>query len=178
MLHITRSARPIRLAVIAAVAGTAALALGSPARADASTQLINAGTVEFGPPTLALEVGFDSRVFIRPSNPRSFQQQWDKEPEGNGRSRYRNRATNACLIVPATTNPGDDLRVGPCGGVGARNLWTRKSVVPGNGAFMLVSAHSGQVPLPNFFGVPSDLMKLTTESNAASVGSLAEYIGA
>jgi hypothetical protein len=168
------SMRRIRLVMIAA----AALALGPAARADASTQLINAGTVEFGPPTLVMEVGFDSRVFVRPSNPQSFRQQWDKEPVGNGRSRYRNLATNACLIVPEAAKPGDDLRVGACGNVGARNLWTRKSVVAGNGAFMLVSVHSGLAPLQNFFASPSDLLKIHDEGDAASVGSLAEYIGA
>jgi hypothetical protein len=170
------SMRRIRLVVIAASA--AALTLASAARADASTQLINAGTVEFGPPTLAMEVGFDGRVFVRSSNSQSFRQQWDKEPVGNGQSRYRNLATNACLIVPDAATPGDDLRVGACGNVGARNLWTRKSVVPGNGAFMLVSVHSGLTPLQNFFAFPSDLLKLHDESDAASVGSLAEYIGA
>ena len=172
--------RRLRLILLAAVVATAALAFGSTARADASTQLINAGSIEFGPPALAMEVAPDGtdRVFLQPPNPQSFRQQWQKEPVVNGQSRYRNKATNKCLIVPAVAGANDDLLVGPCSGVGARNMWTRKNVVVGNGAFMLISAHSGLVPFPNFCASPSNLLKLTTEDGAALLGSWAEYVGA
>ena len=170
----------LRLILLAAVVAIAALASGSATRADASTQLINAGSIEFGPPTQAMEVVPDGtdRVFLQPSNPQSFRQQWQKEPVVNGQSRYRNKATNKCLIVPPVAGANDDLLVGPCSGVGARNLWTRKNVVVGNGAFMLVSAHSGLVPFPNWFGDPGNVLKLIPEDAAALFGSWAEYVGA
>ena len=169
----------MRFPLTAAIMTTAALTLGTAAaQADASTALTNAGTVEFGPPALVMDVAVDGRVFLEQPKPGSFRQQWNKESVGNGLARYRNVATNACLIVPAPAQVDDDLKVGACNGVGARNLWSRKSIVAGNGAYMLISAQSGLVPLPNFFGDPSNVLKLHTQETASALGSFAEYLGA
>ena len=48
--------------------------------------------------------------------------------------RFRNLATNACLITSATAIDNDRLRVGACGGVGNRNLWRVDNPVKFNGA--------------------------------------------
>ncbi|MET0730596.1 MAG: hypothetical protein ABWZ03_05335 [Solirubrobacterales bacterium] len=165
-----------RKAGVFVAAVTASLALGSAARADAAL-LVNAGSVQFGPPAVAMEVGLDFRVFVRPSNPANLRQQWNRESAGGGRFRYRNPATNACLIVPQVAKAGDDLKVGACGGVALRNQWTRQELVPGNGASMLVSAHSGLSFMPNFFAFPGDLLKLETISSVSGVGPFGEYLG-
>ena len=155
--------------LVAAFAATLTLGAAA-AQADASTQLINAGE-----PSVAMEVAQDGRVFLKPSNPASFRQQWNKEAAGGGRVRYRNLATNACLIVAQSAKPDDALRVGACQGVGLRNAWTRKDVTSGNGALALVSSHSGLSFVPNFFTFPSDLLVLATVGTAGPFG---EYIGA
>ena len=160
--------------IVAAFAAT--LMLGSAAQADASTQLINAGQAQFGS-KLAMEVATDGRVFIKPSIPGNFRQQWNKEAAGGGRVRYRNPAVNACLIVPTTAKPDDALRVGACNGVGLRNAWTRTEFSFGNGALGLVSASSGLAIVPNFFTFPSDLLVLESVGTASAVGPFSEYIG-
>jgi hypothetical protein len=170
------SVLPLKRIVVAALAATALL--GSAAQANASTQLVNAGTVEFGPPALVMDVAQDGNLFLENPNGASFRQKFDKESAGNGRFRYRNPATNACLTVRAQARPGDNLRVGACNGVGTLNQWTLKDIAPGNNARMLVSVSSGLVPVPNFFAFPSNLLKLQTLPNASSLGSFAEYIGA
>jgi hypothetical protein len=59
--------------LLAAVFATLALAFVSAARADASTQLINAAQRQN-----AMEVLADATVSLRPSKPASFRQKWDK----------------------------------------------------------------------------------------------------
>jgi hypothetical protein len=170
----------VRRIVLAAVALMAVFAFAASARAHASTQLINAGFREFGGGEYAMEVAGDgtNRVFLKPSNPQNQRQQWEREPFGTSQFLYRNAATQACLVTPQFAGSSDDLKVGACQGIGARNRWLRKNPAPGNGAFQIVSAQTGQAPLPNFFAFPSDLLKLTSEANAASTGSIAEYHGA
>ena len=162
--------------LVAAVAAT--LMFGSAAQADASTQLINAGSAQFGSSKLAMEVVPDGRVFIKAPSASSFRQKFDKESAGSARFRYRNPATNACLIVPTAAKPDDALRVGACNGVGLRNAWTRTEMSFGNGALALVNAGSGLSFVPNFFTFPSDLLVLATAGTASAVGPFSEYIGA
>ena len=97
--------RRIRTMLLGAALVTSTLAFGSVANADASTQLLNAAPREFGGPDLAMEVAGDGRVFLKPSNPASFRQQWDREQAVGDRFRYRNLAVNACLVVPQAARP-------------------------------------------------------------------------
>ena len=48
----------------------------------------------------------------------------------------------------------------------------------GNGASMLVSVHNGTVPVPNFFGTPSNVLKLHPQNNVSGLDSFLEYVGA
>ncbi len=160
--------RPLTALLLALLAATLALASGSTARANASVQLKNAVHRDF-----ALNVEPDGRVFLRQSNPASFRQQWNWEPIGNGRNRYRNVATNACLIAPLAASSSDVLRVGACGGVGNRNLWTSRNVVVGNGAGMPVNVQTGQAPSAKL-NAP---LPLVPADQVAGLGALAEFIG-
>ena len=113
--------RSLMSVLLAALIATIALASGAAARADAApVQLTNAA--QRGN---AMEVLGDGTVALRASKPASFRQKWEKEPFGTIGFRFRNLATNACLITPATAINNQVLRVGACGGVGNRNLWRR-----------------------------------------------------
>jgi hypothetical protein len=159
--------RSLTSVLIAALVATIALAFGAAARADAAVQLTNAqrGT--------AMEVLADGTVALRPSKPASFRQKWDKEPFGTIGFRFRNQATNACLITPATAINNQVLRVGACGGVGNRNLWRVHNPVKFNGAGQPVSVQTGQAPLPEANG----LLRLRPASFVASLGAISEYFG-
>jgi hypothetical protein len=165
----TLSRRSLTSVLLAALIATLALAFGAAARADAApVQLINAA--QRGN---AMEVLPDGTVALRPSKPASFRQKWEKEPFGTIGFRFRNLATNGCLIVPAVTVDNAVLRVGPCGGVGNRNLWRVRNPVPGNGAGQPVSVQTGQAPLPDSTG----LLRLRPAAFVASLGAISEYFG-
>ena len=155
--------------LLAALIAMIALAMGAAARADAApVQLINAAQK-----TKAMEVLADGTVALRPSKPASFRQKWEKEPFGTIGFRFRNLATNACMIAPATAVNNTALRVGPCGGVGNRNLWKVRNPVVGNGAGQPVSVQTGQSPLPD----SANLLRLRPAAFVASLGPISEYFG-
>lgn len=175
--HPTRNARR---ALIATAVACATLAGGSAASAQASSQLINAGSVEFGGPALALEAGDAGDVFrvrVKPSRPEFLRQQWNRETFGFGQFRYRNVATNTCLVVPQNQATGGPLTVASCNSTGTRSRWVRIEAIPGNGAKMLLSVHNERVALPSFFSADPTSMTSVDEGDALSVGSLAEWIG-
>lgn len=154
--------------LFAALIAAILFAFGAAARADAApVQLRNAQTGQM------MEVLADSTVALRPSKPASFRQKWEKEPFGVTGFRFRNLATNACLITPATAINNQTLRVGACGGVGNRNLWRVHNPVKFNGAGQPVSVQTGQAPLPDSTG----LLRLRPASFVASLGPIAEYFG-
>ena len=179
MSHTIR--RPLPRVLLAAVVATLALAFVSAARADASTQLINAGLRQVSHVDYAMEVLADgsNRVVLRPSNPANFRQQWDKEPFGTIGFRFRNAATNTCLITASAAAANDVLRVGSCSTatVQNRNLWQVHNPVKFNGAGQPVSVQTGQAPLANFNTSPSGLLVLYPHDLAASFGPMAEYYG-
>lgn len=145
----------------------AALAFGA-ARADAApVQLRNAQNGQM------MEVLADNTVALRASKPASFRQKWEKEPLGTVGFRFRNLATNACLIAPPTAINNTVLRVGPCGGVGNRNLWRVHNPVKFNGAGQPVSVQTGQAPLPDSSGQ----LRLRPAAFVASLGAISEYFG-
>jgi hypothetical protein len=151
--------------VLAALIAALALSFGV-ARADAAPiQLRNAQSGQM------MEVLADSTVALRPSKPASFRQKWEKEPFGTIGFRFRNVATNACLITPATAIDNQTLRVGACGGVGNRNQWRVHNPVKFNGAGQPVSLQTGQAPLPD----STNLLRLRPASFAASLGPISEY---
>ena len=153
--------------LLAALIAALALSFGV-ARADAApVQLRNAQNGQM------MEVLADGTVALRPSKPTSFRQKWEKEPFGTIGFRFRNLATNACLITPATAINNERLRVGACGGVGNRNLWKVRNPVKFNGAGQPVSVQTGQAPLPDSTG----LLRLRSASFVASLGAVAEYFG-
>jgi hypothetical protein len=159
-----------RRCLATALLATLALAFAATARADAApTQLINAAQQHQN----AMEVLADGTVALRPSRPASFRQKWEKEPFGTIGFRFRNLATNACLITPPTAINNQVLRVGACGGVGNRNLWQVHNPVKFNGAGQPVSVQTKQAPLPDSSG----LLRLRTASFVASLGPIAEYFG-
>jgi hypothetical protein len=156
-------------ALLAALVALLALAFGATARADAApTQLTNAAQSQ-----KAMEVIADGTVGLRTSRPASFRQKWEKEPFGTIGFRFRNLATNACLITPQTAVDNAALRVGACGGVGNRNLWRVHNPVKFNGAGQPVSVQTGQAPLPDSTG----LLRLRPAPFVASLGPIAEYFG-
>jgi hypothetical protein len=163
------SHRSLTSVLLAALIATIALAFGAAARADAApVQLINAA--QRGN---AMEVLADGTVALRPSKPASFRQKWEKEPFGTIGFRFRNLATNGCMIAPATAINNQILRVGPCGGVGNRNLWRVRNPVKFNGAGQPVSVQTGQAPLPDANG----LLRLRPAEFVASLGAISEYFG-
>jgi Cytolethal distending toxin A/C domain len=156
-------------ALLLALVATLALGFGATARAEAApTQLTNAAQRQN-----AMEVLANGTVALRASKPASFRQKWEKEPFGTIGFRFRNLATNACLITPQTAINNETLRVGPCGGVGNRNLWRVHNPVKFNGAGQPVSVQTGQAPLPDSTGV----LRLRPASFVASLGPIAEYFG-
>ena len=163
ILHRRSSTNLLLAALILAVA----LAFGV-ARADAApVQLKNAQSGQM------MEVLGDGTVALRSSKPASFRQKWEKEPFGTIGFRFRNLATNACLITPTAVVDNQVLRVGACGGVGSRNLWGVRNPVKFNGAGQPVSVQTGQAPLPDATG----LLRLRPASFVASLGSISEYFG-
>ena len=159
----------LRRCSVTALLATLALACAGTARADAApTQLINAAQNQ-----KAMEILGDGTVALRPSKPASFRQKWEKEPFGTIGFRFRNLATNACLITPPTAINNQVLRVGACGGVGNRNLWRVHNPVKFNGAGQPVSVQTGQAPLPDSTG----LLRLRPAEFVASLGAVAEYFG-
>ena len=159
---------PLRL-TLAALIALLALGLGAVARADAApTQLINAGQ-----PQKAMEVLADGTVALRLSRSASFRQKWEKEPFGTIGFRFRNQATNSCLVTPSTAINNTVLRVSACGGIGNRNLWRVHNPVKFNGAGQPVSVQTGQAPLPDSTG----LLRLRPAAFVASLGPIAEYFG-
>jgi hypothetical protein len=158
----------LRRCLAGALLTTLALAFATTARADAPpTQLINAQH------KTAMEVLADGTVALRPSKPASFRQKWEKEPFGTVGFRFRNLATNACLITPSTAINNTTLRVGACGGVGNRNLWQVHNPVKFNGAGQPVSVQTKQAPLPDSTG----LLRLRPAEFVAGLGPVAEYFG-
>lgn len=146
-----------------------ALVLCLTARADAApTQLTNAANGR------AMEVLADGQVALRASKPASFRQKWEKEPFGTIGFRFRNLATNACLIVPSLVINNVNLRVGPCGGVGSRNLWRVHNPVKFNGAGQPVSVQTGQAPV--LLG-SDDVLQMRPAAEVAAMGPIAEYFG-
>ena len=153
--------------LLAALIVVIALALGA-ARADAApVQLRNAQNGQM------VEVLGDGTVALRASKPASFRQKWEKEPFGTIGFRFRNLATNSCLIAPPTATNNERLRVGACGGVGNRNLWRVHNPVKFNGAGQPVSVQTGQAPLAEATG----LLRLRSASFVASLGPISEYFG-
>ena len=126
---------PIRWALAAVLGG---LALSSTAQA-AGPQIVSTNT------GLALEARSDARVSARASNAANLRQHWTVESASNGHVRYRNDALGSCLVTPpgATPENVDELRVGPCGGVGARNLWSPLSFSAAGR--LIKSAQTGQL---------------------------------
>src|SRR5829696_9138958 len=109
--------RSLTSILLAALIVAMAFAFGA-ARADAApVQLRNAQTGQM------MEVLGDGTVALRASKAAAFRQKWGKEPFGTVGFRFRNLATNACLITPAAAIDNQVLRVGACFGVGNRNLW-------------------------------------------------------
>ena len=161
--------RSLTSVLIAALIAMIALAIGAAARADAApVQLINAAQK-----TKAMEVLADGTVALRPSRPASFRQKWEKEPFGTIGFRFRNLATNSCMLTGPTAVNNAVLRVGACGGVGNRNLWRVHNPVKGNGAGQPVSVQTGQSPLPESTG----LLRLRPAAFVASLGAISEYFG-
>jgi hypothetical protein len=159
--------RSLTSVLLAAFAVVIALALGA-ARADAApVQLRNAQTGQM------MEVLGDGTVALRPSKPASFRQKWEKEPFGTIGFRFRNLATNACLVSAPTAVDNTILRVSACGGLGNRNLWRVHNPVKFNGAGQPVSVQTGQAPLPDSSG----LLRLRPASFVASLGPISEYFG-
>ena len=159
--------RSLTSVLFAALIVAVTLAFGA-SRADAApVQLTNAQTGQ------AIEVLADGTVALRTSKPASFRQKWEKEPFGTIGFRFRNLATNSCLITPATAVNNERLRVGACGGVGNRNLWRVHNPVKFNGAGQPVSVQTGQAPLPDSSGS----LRLRPASFVASLGPIAEYFG-
>jgi hypothetical protein len=159
--------RSLTSLMLAALIVTLAFAFGA-ARADAApVQLRNAQTGQM------MEVLADGTVALRVSKPASFRQKWEKEPFGTIGFRFRNLATNACLITPPTAINNQVLRVGACNGVGNRNLWKVHNPVKFNGAGQPVSVQTNQSPLPDSTG----LLKLHPAPFVASLGAIAEYFG-
>jgi hypothetical protein len=159
--------RTLTSALLAALIVAIALAFGA-ARADAApVQLRNAQNGQM------MEVLADGRVALRPSKPASFRQKWEKEPFGTIGFRFRNLATNGCLITSSTAISNEVLRVGACGGLGNRNLWRVQNPVKFNGAGQPVSVQTGQAPLPDSTG----LLRLRPASFVASLGPISEYFG-
>jgi hypothetical protein len=109
----------IRLA-LAAVLGS--LAFASTAHA-AGPQIVSTNSSK------ALEAQLDGRVTVRSSNTSNLRQHWTVETASNGLVRYRNDALLSCLVTPpgATSTSVNELRMGPCFGIGARNLWSSLS---------------------------------------------------
>ena len=161
----------LRRALMSAVLATLALALGWGSRAHAEAAPTQLSFV--AQPAYAMEGLGDGTVALRPSKPASFRQKWEKEPFGTIGFRFRNLATNACLITPATAIDNQVLRVGACGGVGNRNLWRVHNPVKFNGAGQPVSVQTGQAPLPDSSG----LLRLRPAAFVASLGPIAEYFG-
>jgi hypothetical protein len=160
--------RSLTSVLFAALIVAIAFAFGGTARADAApVQLKNAQTGTM------MEVLGDGTVALRASKPASFRQKWEKEPFGTIGFRFRNLATNACLITPATAIDNTVLRVGACNSVGNRNLWRVHNPVKFNGAGQPVSVQTNQSPLPDSTG----LLKLRPAPFVASLGSIAEYFG-
>jgi hypothetical protein len=166
--------------LLAALAAGLGLAFVSAARADASTQLINAGLRQVSHVDYGMEVLADgtNRVVLRPSNPSSFRQQWEKEPFGVG-YHFRNVATNTCLITGSAASENSPLRVGSCSTatVGNRNLWFVFNPVKFNGAGQPVNVQTGEAPLANFNVNPSGLLLLHPHDVAAMFGPMAEFHG-
>lgn len=108
---------PKLLALGAAVLST--LALASSAHA-AGPQIVSTNSGK------ALEAQPDGRVAVRTSNTSNLRQHWTVETASSGKVRYRNDALLSCLVTPpgATPSSVDELRMGPCFGIGARNLWS------------------------------------------------------
>ena len=159
--------RSLTSVLLAALIAAIAMSFGV-ARADAApVQLRNAQTGQM------MEVLGDGTVALRASKPASFRQKWEKEPFGTIGFRFRNLATNACLIAPATAVNNTVLRVGACGGVGNRNLWRVHNPVKFNGAGQPVSVQTGQAPLPDSSG----LLRLRPAAFVASLGAISEYFG-
>lgn len=161
--------RSLTTVLLTALIAAIALAFGAAARADAApVQLANAA--QRGD---AMEVLADGTVALRASKPSSFRQKWEKEPFGTIGFRFRNLATNACLITPATAINNQVLRVGACGGVGNRNLWRVHNPVKYNGAGQPVSVQTGQAPLPDSTGS----LRLRPGSFGGTLGAISEYFG-
>ena len=159
--------RSMTSVLLAALIVAIAFAFGA-ARADAApVQLRNAQNGQM------MEVLGDGTVAQRATKPASFRQKWEKEPFGTIGFRFRNLATNACMITPATAINNQVLRVGACGGVGNRNLWRVHNPVKFNGAGQPVSVQTGQAPLPDSTG----LLRLRPAEFVASLGPVSEYFG-
>jgi hypothetical protein len=105
-----------------AAAVLSTLALASTAHA-AGPQIVSTNSGK------ALEAQPDGRVAVRSSNPSNLRQHWTVESASGGKVRYRNDGLLSCLVTPpgATPSSVDELRMGPCGGIGARNLWSQLS---------------------------------------------------
>jgi hypothetical protein len=159
--------RSLMSLALAALIVAIALASGA-ARADAApVQLRNAQNGKM------MEVLIDNTVALRASKPAAFRQKWEKEPVGTIGFRFRNLATNACLITPATAIPNTALRVGACGGLGNRNLWRVHNPVKFNGAGQPVSVQTGQAPLAD----STEQLRLRPAPFVASLGAISEYFG-
>src|SRR4051812_26005168 len=122
----------------ALAAAVATFGLASTAQA-ADPQIINTNSGR------ALEAHSDRRVTVSPSNAANLRQHWQIETGSNGQVRYRSSAFASCLVTPlgATSASVDRLTLGPCGGIGARNLWSPASF--STSGSLIQSAQSTQI---------------------------------
>jgi hypothetical protein len=161
-------AQMTRVSIPAALIATVVLAFAAAPANAAPVQLTSAAQFD-----RAMEVLGDGTVALRQSKPASFRQKWEKEPFGTIGFRFRNLATQSCLITPSTAIDFQALRVGACGGVGNRNLWRVHNPVKFNGAGQPVSVQTGQAPLPDASG----LLRLRPAASVAALGPISEYFG-
>ena len=109
-----------RLALAAAASAAAAVSFSAAAQA-AGPQILSTNSGR------ALEAQFDGRVKVATSNVSALRQRWLVETGANGKVRYRNEGLpGSCLVTPpdATASSVNNLALGPCFGIGARNLWS------------------------------------------------------
>ena len=116
----------------------AALTFSATAQA-AGPQIVSTGSGH------ALQAESNFSVTVRPSNAANFRQRWQVEPAANGLVRYRNSALGSCLVTPvgATASSVNPVALGPCFGIGARNLWSSLSF--STSGRLLKSAQTGQL---------------------------------
>lgn len=174
-------AKRFGLVLLAAlIALVAATSLAPSAHAAGTTvRILNQGATDFGNPgeELALQANtLTGRIDLLPRNAANFRQRWEMESSSFGGRTFRLFGSNVCLAAPSNAVAGSFAVLASCNSVGeGRNRWTLRTGIPGNGASQLVNVKTGLLPMPNFFGNPSNALILTSQGNADSVGSFSEW---